>query len=104
MFVNTLGKSEIEETIFENRMQIYFDLKASGIDCVVTDNKATVVGSNKVQSRDYTASDLRHGVAILILAMLGDEKSKISNFEYVLRGYDDIINRVKALGAKITIL
>ena len=104
LFVNTLGKSEIEETIFENRMQIYFDLKASGIDCVVTDNKATVVGSNKVQSRDYTASDLRHGVAILILAMLGDEKSKISNVEYVLRGYDDIKNRVKALGAKITIL
>lgn len=104
LFVNTLGKSEIEETIFENRMQIYFDLKASGVDCVIRDNKATVMGTNKIRSLDYTAYDLRHGVAVLLLGLLGDEKSKISNFEYVLRGYDDIINRVKALGAKISIL
>ena len=104
LFLNTIGKSEIEETIFENRMQIYYDLKESGADCVVEGNKAYVVGTSKIHSKEYKVFDLRHGAALVLLALLGDGESKISNFEYVLRGYDDFINRIKSLGGKIAIL
>ncbi|MCM1131708.1 MAG: UDP-N-acetylglucosamine 1-carboxyvinyltransferase [Roseburia sp.] len=102
--LNTIGKSEIEETIFENRMQIYKDLKDSGVQCEIEGNIATIYGTNKIHSKNYIACDLRHGAALLLLALLGDKESIISNFEYVLRGYDDIINHVKALGGKIIIL
>lgn len=102
--LNTIGKSKIEETIFENRMQIYKDLKDSGVHCEIKGNTATIYGTNKIQSKNYIAYDLRHGAALLLLALLGDKESTISNFEYVLRGYDDIINKVKALGGKITVL
>ncbi|MDE7384769.1 MAG: UDP-N-acetylglucosamine 1-carboxyvinyltransferase [Anaeroplasmataceae bacterium] len=102
--INTIGKSRIEETVFEKRMQIYYDLKDSGVDCKITGNKAEITGTNKIHSKNYSACDLRHGAALLLLALVGDEEAIISNFDYVLRGYDDIVNRVKALGGKITIL
>ncbi|MDE6655978.1 MAG: UDP-N-acetylglucosamine 1-carboxyvinyltransferase [Anaeroplasmataceae bacterium] len=104
LFVNTIGKSKIEETVFEKRMQIYYDLKDSGVKCVIEKNTAIVEGTNKIYSKDYKACDLRHGAALLLLALLGNEESIISDFEYVLRGYDEIISKMKALGAKITVL
>lgn len=104
LFVNTIGVSTMKETIFENRMQIYKDLKESGVDCTIKQNVATVRGTNAILSKNYTACDLRHGAAVLILALLGKQKSKISNFEYVLRGYDDIIHKIKSLGGKIEVV
>lgn len=102
--LNTLGKSKIEETIFENRLQIYYDMIDSGIDCKISKNTVCITGTNKVHSKNYSVCDLRQGAAVLLLALLGDKECIISNFEYILRGYDDIINRIKALGGKITIL
>lgn len=104
LFVNTIGKSEIEETIFENRMHIYYDLIESGVTCTINHNKAIVEGTQHILSKNYKAYDLRHGAALMILALLGDKESVISNFEYVLRGYDDILNKIKSLGGKVSIL
>ena len=97
-------KSEIEETIFENRMHIYYDLIESGVTCIINHNKAIVEGTQHILSKNYKAYDLRHGAALMILALLGDKESVISNFEYVLRGYDDILNKIKSLGGKVSIL
>lgn len=102
--LNTIGKTKIEETVFEKRMQIYYDLKDSGVECEIIGNKAIVTGTNKINTKNYTACDLRHGAALLLLALLGDQKCIISNFEYVLRGYDDIIAHIKALGGKLEIM
>ncbi|MDE6407571.1 MAG: UDP-N-acetylglucosamine 1-carboxyvinyltransferase [Anaeroplasmataceae bacterium] len=102
--LNTIGKSKIEETVFEKRMQIYYDMRDSGAQCEISGNQAIVTGTNKIHSKNYNACDLRHGAALLLLALLGDKESIITNFDYVLRGYDDIINRLKALGGKITII
>lgn len=104
LMTHTQGKSEIEETVFENRMHIYYDLMDSGVDCLVNNNVAIVEGTTSLISKNYKAYDLRHGAALLILALLGDKESVISNFEYVLRGYDDIITKVKSLGGRISIL
>lgn len=102
--LHTNGKSEIEETVFENRMHIYYDLQDSGVDCYINNNIAVVEGTTQIESKNYKAYDLRHGAALLILALLGNKESVISNFEYVLRGYDDIIAKVRSLGGKINIL
>lgn len=99
--LHTNGKSEIEETVFENRMHIYYDLQDSGVDCYINNNIAVVEGTTQIESKNYKAYDLRHGAALLILALLGNKESVISNFEYVLRGYDDIIAKVRSLGGKI---
>ena len=94
----------VEETIFENRMHIYYDLIESGVTCTINHNKAIVEGTQHILSKNYKAYDLRHGAALMILALLGDKESVISNFEYVLRGYDDMLNKIKSLGGKVSIL
>lgn len=104
LYVNTIGASKMTETIFENRMHIYADLKESGVECSVEKNTAVVCGTDTILSQNYKAYDLRHGAAVLILALLGNQKSKISNFEYVLRGYDDILHKVKSLGGRIEVI
>lgn len=99
--IHTEGTTEIEETLFENRMHIYYDLIDSGIPCHVTNNKVFIEGTTQIISKDYKAYDLRHGAALIILALLDHAISTISNFEYVLRGYDDFLGKLRSLGANI---
>ncbi len=99
--VQTNGTSEIEETVFENRMHIYYDLIDSGIHCHVSNNRARVEGSNTILSKNYKAYDLRQGAALVLLSLMSDGTSQISNFEYILRGYEDILSKLKSIGATI---
>lgn len=93
----TIDKSYIEETIFENRLQIYKDLIESGIKCNIVDNNV-VISPGKVHSKDYNIYDLRHGAALIILAAIGDGDSYLCDFDYVLRGYEDIIKKLNKIG------
>lgn len=101
--IHTEGKTVITETVFENRMHIYYDLLDSGVECFIKDNRAVIEGTNKLISKNYKAYDLRHGAALVLLALLDEEESLISNFDYILRGYDNILSKLKALGATIFI-
>ena len=96
----TIDKSYIEETIFENRLQIYKDLIESGIKCNIVDNNV-VISPGKVHSKDYNVYDLRHGAALIILAAIGDGYSYLCDFDYVLRGYEDIIKKLNKIGLMI---
>ena len=93
----TINDSYIEETVFENRMQIYKDLINSGVECIIQDNKVQI-NPSKIISNNYKAYDLRHGAALIILASIGDKGSMISNFEVILRGYENIIKKLKKIG------
>lgn len=96
----TNDNSQIVENIFENRMQIYYDLIKSGIRCNVKDNKVDIV-PGKVKSANYKSYDLRHGAAVIILSLIGDKSSFIENFEVVLRGYEDLLRKLRRIGVKI---
>ena len=52
---------------------------------------------------DVTATDLRGGASLLIAALIAEGKTNIYNSEYILRGYGDVINKLKNVGAKIEI-
>ena len=68
-------------------------------------HRATVIGLDRKQSlRGITMSspDIRAGVSLLIAALSAEGESIISNVEQIDRGYQDIENRLKALGADIT--
>ncbi|MDE5715041.1 MAG: UDP-N-acetylglucosamine 1-carboxyvinyltransferase [Anaeroplasmataceae bacterium] len=104
LFARTTGKSSMQEAIFENRMHIYYDLLDSGVECLIKNNKAIVEGTKTIYLKNYKAYDLRHGAALLLLALSNEGEALISNFDYVLRGYDDFINKIRALGGKIEII
>lgn len=104
LMLNTLGVSKIEENIFDNRMQIYYDLKKCGAICNIDGNVCEISGFNKKSVKKLEVCDLRQGAALLLFAIYYDEDIIIKNFEYVLRGYDDIFNKLKSIGIKIQII
>ena len=98
------GKSMIEETIYENRFKNTIELNKMGADTkILSDHKLEINGPVKLKGTDVVATDLRGGASLLIAALIADGISNIDNSEYILRGYGDLINKLKNVGAKIEI-
>ena len=67
----------------------------------VDDNTAVVEGVEKLTGAPIQAYDLRAGAALVIAALAAEGESEISNVQYIERGYEDIIGKLRALGADI---
>ncbi|HSH52674.1 MAG TPA: UDP-N-acetylglucosamine 1-carboxyvinyltransferase, partial [Bacteroidales bacterium] len=99
------GSVLIHQKMFESRLFFVDKLIDMGAQIILCDpHRATVIGlDNKIQLRatDMTSPDIRAGVALLIAAMSADGVSTIHNIEQIDRGYQNIDNRLNALGADI---
>lgn len=98
------GKSVIEETIFENRFQNLYELRKMGADIKVVGNKGYIYGPTKLKSETVTATDLRAGAGLVFAALIAEGETTINNTDYVLRGYENIVEKLRKLGAKIELI
>lgn len=100
------GRSTIEETIYENRFKNLEYLIKMGANCKIRkDNKkATIKGITKLTGCDVEATDLRGGASLLVAGLIADGVTTIDNISYILRGYDEIIEKLTQVGAKIEII
>ena len=97
------GKSTINETIYENRYMNVSFLNKMGANIHVEERIATILGPTKLKGTKVEATDLRAGASLLLAALKADGKSIITNVEYILRGYEEIIEKLTNVGAKIEI-
>lgn len=98
------GKSIIEETLYENRFKNTYDLNRMGANTnMLSLNKLEIKGPKKLKGCRVIATDLRGGASLLIAALLADGTTEIENCEYILRGYGDVVNKLKNIGAKLEI-
>jgi UDP-N-acetylglucosamine 1-carboxyvinyltransferase len=99
------GSVLIHQWMFESRLFFVDNLIDMGAKIILCDpHRAVVIGSNReTRLRGITMSspDIRAGVSMLIAALAANGKSTIHNIEQIDRGYQDIENRLKALGADI---
>ena len=95
------GKSEVIETIYENRFMNTTYLNKMGANISVKEHKATILGPNKLHGAEVEATDLRGGASLLLAALKAEGKTIIKNADYILRGYADIVEKLSNLGAKI---
>ena len=100
------GRSVIEETIYENRFQNLKELDKMGANTSIRqDNrKATIKGKTALKGTDVMATDLRGGASLLVAGLIADGVTTIDNISYILRGYDKIVEKLTAVGAKIEII
>ena len=100
------GRSTIEETIYENRFQNLEYLNKMGAKTKVKkDNrKAIIKGPTKLKGTCVSATDLRGGASLLVAALIAEGTTTIDNVAYILRGYDKIIEKLTAVGAKIELI
>ena len=95
------GKSEVNETIYENRFMNTIYLNKMGANISVKERYATILGPNKLHGEEVVATDLRAAASLLLAALKADGKTVIKNVEYLLRGYEEIIEKLSNVGAKI---
>ena len=107
IFVATLiksdGASSMEENIFENRYKYVSELKKMGVDIIQEERKIKITGVKNVKATNVKAMDLRGGAALVIAALQAKGITEISNIEYILRGYEDLDEKLRKLGAKIKV-
>lgn len=99
------GSVLIHQKMFESRLFFVDKLIDMGAQIILCDpHRAVVIGhDHKVRLRpnNMTSPDIRAGIALLIAAMSADGVSRIDHIDQIDRGYEDIENRLNALGAKI---
>ena len=97
------GKSKTTETIWENRFMHIPYLRALGSDISVKNQTATIVGPSKLVGCEVVATDLRAGAAMVVAGLRAEGKTTITNVEHILRGYEQIVEKLTEVGAKISI-
>ena len=97
------GKSKTIETIWENRFMHVAYLKDLGADITVKNQTATIIGPTELKGTTVVATDLRAGAAMVAAGLKADGKTVITNVEHILRGYEQIIEKLSSVGAKITL-
>ena len=95
------GTSIITENIFENRYKYVQELNRMGAKINVEGRTAVIKGTKRIQGANVVASDLRGGAALIIEALVAKGVTQIDNVHYILRGYENIEEKLKGLGAKI---
>ena len=97
------GTSVLEETIYENRFQNIPYLNEMGASIEIDKRKIYVKGPTKLFGKDVVATDLRAGACMILAGLIAEGTTKISNVDHILRGYENIIGKLTAVGAKIEI-
>ena len=97
------GKSKVMETIWENRFMHIPYLKDLGADVTVKNQTATIIGPTKLTGTSVVATDLRAGAAMVAAGLLAEGNTTIANVEHILRGYEQIVEKLTNVGAKIHI-
>ena len=95
------GTSLVTESVWNNRYRYVDELKRMGASIQVDDRTAVVEGVDHLTGAPIQAYDLRAGAALVIAALAAHGESEISCVQYIERGYEDIVAKLRALGADI---
>jgi UDP-N-acetylglucosamine 1-carboxyvinyltransferase len=95
------GKTRITENIFDNRFHHVPDLVSMGARISLNGNVIEILGPATLRGGSLNAKELRGGVALVIAGLCAEGYSNISGFEYISRGYENIDQKLRLLGADI---
>lgn len=95
------GTSMITEGVWDNRYRYVGELTRMGAQIRVEGRSAVVEGVEHLNAASVQAYDLRAGAAMVIAALAAEGTSEVSNVHYIERGYEDIIEKLRSIGAQI---
>ena len=98
------GTAKFEETIYENRVGHIKYLKDLGANITTDNQKILIKGPSKLTGCPVKATDLRAGAALVLAGLIAEGKTTIDNIKYILRGYENIVDKLTKVGAKIKIV
>jgi len=95
------GTSIVTESVWANRFKYTDQLTFMGADISVEGRTAVVKGVQKLVGAPVAATDLRAGAALIIAGLAVEGTTEIENIEYIDRGYEDVVEKITALGGNI---
>lgn len=95
------GQSVVKETIFENRFMHAQELIGMGADIHVESHCAFINGVEKLTGAEVRISDLRAGAALILAGLAAEGKSVVHGLKHLRRGYENLPEKLRALGAII---
>lgn len=95
------GTSILTETVFENRFMHAEELKRMGADIKIEGRSAVIEGMTRLTGAPVKATDLRAGAALIIAGLAAEDETAVTNVFHIDRGYDNIVEKLKLVGAKI---
>lgn len=97
------GISEIEETVFENRLIHVNELRKMGAQIKVEGNKATIIGVKELYGTEVIASDIRASCALVLAGLCAKGRTVMKGVHHFKRGYDGLDQKLSYLGARISL-
>ncbi len=100
------GTSIMREGVWDNRFRYVEELKLMGADIQVNTNgkMAEFKGVEKLTGAHVRAVDLRAGAAVIIAGLCAEGKTEITQIQHILRGYENITEKLRAVGADISLI
>lgn len=101
MLTTAKGTSMIIENIFENRYRYIPELKRMGAKANIEGKTAVITGVRKLSGTIVKSTDLRGGAALVTAGLAAKGKTTITDIQYILRGYENLDEKLRKLGANI---
>ena len=101
MMVIAEGRSKVTETVFENRFMHVVELNRMGAQISTEGRSAVIDGPCKLTGCDVRATDLRAGAAMILAGLVAEGTTRIGDLHHIDRGYENIVAKLKNLGADI---
>ena len=95
------GTSIINESIWDSRFQYTAELNKMGANITATGKSAVFEGVEQLSAAPVYSTDLRAGAALIIAGIMAKGKTEVYNLQHIDRGYENIENKFRNLGAKI---
>ena len=104
LLLTAAGRGRIVDTIYEKRVNHVPELAKMGATISTLNDHIIYEGPNQLTGSSVKATDLRAGAALVIAGLMASGTTEITNVEYILRGYSDIIQKLTQLGANIQLV
>ena len=95
------GVSVVKENVFKNRFMHVDELRRMGADIRLEGSTAIINGIEELSAAPVIATDLRAGAALLIAGLMTRGETIVKNIEHIFRGYNDIKENLKKIGADV---
>lgn len=95
------GISYVEETVFEKRFSVVSELRKLGAEIEIQNQTLKISGGDCLQGHTVKAADLRQGAALVLAGLISKGYTTVTDISYIERGYEDIVEDLRQLGAKI---
>jgi UDP-N-acetylglucosamine 1-carboxyvinyltransferase len=96
------GVAIVTENLYPGRFRYIDELRRLGADIRIDGHHAIVRGVPRLTGTQVVSHDIRAGAAMVVAGLAAEGTTTITGVHHIDRGYDDLVGRLRAVGADIT--